>query len=388
MRKLALLFTLSLISIACFAQSQDNARNYFDLPVVVVSPVEPIPFKGTDGKWHINYHLFVSNFSHFDLTLNKVEVKHDGTILKTYIEKDLSDNRIFRSSVPSVTNLPEYKDKKRTIPSGHTAVVFFLLELNDENASIEKLNHNFVFDNEPKIKIYGETNDKKNLLTLEDFSVSVSDHSPIEIGPPLRGGPWRCGNAPGFGSNHQFLLASGGRYTYAQAFGIDFQKIDSDGQILSFRNRDNLKNEEFYGYGAEVLAVADGIIADTVDNIPDNIPTINGKINMPVSFGLKTVAGNFISLDLGDGNFAFYAHLKPGSIKLKTGDKVKKGQVIGRLGNSGNSVGPHLHFHIGNRNLLNGSEGVPFVFSKLKVVDNGKKTKFMEMPMRDSIVYF
>jgi murein DD-endopeptidase MepM/ murein hydrolase activator NlpD len=67
--------------------------------------------------------------------------------------------------------------------------------------------------------------------------------------------------------------------------------------------------------------------------------------------------------------YAFYAHIIPGTITVKVGDQVKKGQVLGRLGNSGNSDAPHLHFHLGDANAPLGSEGIPWVFERFERLD-------------------
>ena len=75
---------------------------------------------------------------------------------------------------------------------------------------------------------------------------------------------------------------------------------------------------------------------------------------------LETVAGNHVNLDLGGGVFAMYAHLQPGSIRVKVGDRVSRGQVLGLVGNSGNSTEPHLHFQLMDRNSPLGSEGLPY----------------------------
>ena len=80
-------------------------------------------------------------------------------------------------------------------------------------------------------------------------------------------------------------------------------------------------------------------------------------------------------IDLGNGNYAFYAHMIPGSQTVKLGDNVSAGQVIGRLGNSGNSTAPHLHFHVGDAPSPLGTEGVPFVIDEYS--DLGIVVKFL-----------
>jgi len=110
------------------------------------------------------------------------------------------------------------------------------------------------------------------------------------------------------------------------------------------------------GFGADVLAVADGTIAAALDDTPDDLA-------QPVA--PEQASGNYVSIDLGGGRFAFYEHLQQGSIRVKTGERVKRGQVIAKLGASGStSIGPHLHFHVADRNSVLGAEGLPFVFSR------------------------
>jgi Peptidase family M23 len=93
-------------------------------------------------------------------------------------------------------------------------------------------------------------------------------------------------------------------------------------------------------------------------SIPDNNPASDTKA---VPINLETVGGNYLILDLRNGFFAFYAHLKPGSLRVNTGDKVHRGQVIASLGNSGNSDAPHLHYHVSDDNSPLGAGGVPYV---------------------------
>jgi murein DD-endopeptidase MepM/ murein hydrolase activator NlpD len=111
-----------------------------------------------------------------------------------------------------------------------------------------------------------------------------------------------------------------------------------------------------------VLAVGDGVIDYVMDGIPENVPQSDGRTIMPVPLTNETVSGNWVSLRLRKGVYAFFAHLQPGSVRVRVGQRVRRGQVIGLVGNSGNSAAPHLHFHLGNANSLNGSDAVPHVY--------------------------
>jgi murein DD-endopeptidase MepM/ murein hydrolase activator NlpD len=120
---------------------------------------------------------------------------------------------------------------------------------------------------------------------------------------------------------------------------------------------DGSRNEQWYGFGADVVAVADGSVAAVFDGMPEQRP---GTPAVGLR-GPRDYSGNHVSLQISPGVWAVYAHLQPGSITVKTGDDVKKGQVIGRLGNSGNSTGPHLHFQLSDGPEITTSNSLPFV---------------------------
>lgn len=178
----------------------------------------------------------------------------------------------------------------------------------------------------------------------------------------MRGEGWLALNGLGNTSDHRrALIIANGKVSIAQRFATDWLLIGEDGQVF---NTDPGENANWYGYGAEVLAVTDAEVVAVQDGIPENVP-LNGKRAVPITY--ETLGGNYIVLELGNGYFAFYAHLQPGSIRVKVGDKVARGEVVGLLGNSGNSDAPHLHFHITDGNSPFGSEGVPYVFEFFEV---------------------
>src|SRR5438067_13300950 len=103
---------------------------------------------------------------------------------------------------------------------------------------------------------------------------------------------------------------------------------------------------------------ADGKVVGMLNDLDDQKP---GKLPDPDTITIDTVDGNHVVLDIGGGYFAFYAHLQKNSVTVRVGDQVKKGAVLGKLGNSGNTSGPHLHFHIMTGPSVLGSDGVPYV---------------------------
>ena len=204
--------------------------------------------------------------------------------------------------------------------------------------------------------------------------------------PPLRGDNWLAGNGPSNSSGHRrALIPIDGRARIAQRFAIDWVRLNADGRTFT---GDAKNNKNYRAYGSDALAVADGTVTEVKDGIPENVP---GENSRAVPITLETVGGNHVILDIGHGRYAFYAHLQPGSLKVKLGDHVKRGQVLGLVGNSGNSTEPHLHFHLSDGNSPLGSEGIPYALesydTKPKADAPATKHK-MEIPAENEIVTF
>jgi Peptidase family M23 len=158
------------------------------------------------------------------------------------------------------------------------------------------------------------------------------------------------------------------RVRSAQSADLALSKIDARGEVLKPGTTvETLATSSFYGYGEDVLAVADGEIAYVQDGIPENVPLVSGEVRPPVPLTAATFPGNMVTLKFGNAFFAYYAHLQPGSIRFKVGHRVRRGDVLGRLGNSGNSVGPHLHFHVGKTSSINGGDGFPQLFDRFQL---------------------
>ncbi len=355
-----------------------QAQTQFGVPVQVEVPIIPMPFKA-DGKYHIAYELHVTNFRAADLTLLRVDVlgeKGSAAALGSYTDKELSD-QLVRPGLLSTT--PD----KRVIGGGLRAVMFIWLTV-DKAASIPSLLHH---------RLTFKTPSSEKELTLDAAQIRVSQNRPVVIGPPLGEGMWVAARGPSNVSGHRrALIPTEGRAFIAQRFAVDLMKVGMDRRVMPDNHQS--KNESWYGYGAEVIAVADSVVVGVKDGLPDNVP-LSPERAVPITS--ETVGGNYVMLRLAEGWYAFYAHLKPNSIRVKVGEKVKKGRIIGLLGNSGNSDAPHLHFHIASAVSPLGAEGLPFLFESFAVLgieafDPLKKSvgdkRALEMPLENEVIRF
>jgi hypothetical protein len=190
--------------------------------------------------------------------------------------------------------------------------------------------------------------------TLEDFPTPVSqDPAPI-LSPPFNGGIWLAGDGPLNNTNHRrSIFAIDGHIYSPERFAIDWIKVGSNGDS---RHDGAAKNENWWGWGEPVLAVAEGDITEVVDEFPDNTPGVLPPVT------IDNIAGNHVILRITQNRFVTYAHLQRGSIKVRPGDHVHSGDVLALLGNSGNTTGAHLHLQVTDRNSVLQSEGVPFTF--------------------------
>lgn len=120
----------------------------------------------------------------------------------------------------------------------------------------------------------------------------------------------------------------------------------------------------YTAYGADILAVAGGTAVSTVNTLNDQVP---GQLPDPSTITLKTILGNHVVVRHRDGRYAAYAHMQKGSVTVEVGDRVRPGQTLGKIGNSGNTSAPHLHFHVTEGRSVLGSSGLPFVVDRFRL---------------------
>ncbi|CAN5451872.1 hypothetical protein BH20ACI1_BH20ACI1_18370 [soil metagenome] len=160
-----------------------------------------------------------------------------------------------------------------------------------------------------------------------------------------------------------------------QRFAFDMLKTDASGKT---HKGDGSQNNDYYAFGQEIIAPANGIVTYMVDGIQDNKPGEMNKMYVP---------GNLVIIKHADGEYSLFAHFKQNSIRVKVGDKLTKGQTIGLCGNSGNSSEPHLHFQVQNAAFFEDEASMKVFFEKITVKRDGKtESKTDYSPVKGDII--
>lgn len=300
---------------------------------------EPSPMKA-DDKYFLVYEIYLTNFMKDIAKINFFQIDNDNK--KSLITLDNIKNSIQPRDIKADKNIFEFSP-------GETKTVFIWIPFEKITDIPKKLTHHITIDS--------TFQNKKYSFNMGSYSIRVNKSFPIIVDSPLRGKNWLAGNAPSNMSDHRrtSMILNGKPY-YAQRYAIDFVQMGKDGKSY---NGDVHKNTSYHCYNQDLLAVANGTVVKIQDGIPENIPNSN-QFATPITE--KTLPGNYIIIDIGNGKYAGYAHVIPGSFKVKVGDHVSLHQVIAKLGNSGNSSEPHLHFQIINNNSFLESNGIPYGF--------------------------
>ena len=336
------------------------------------TPVEPTAF-ASDGRTFLVYELHFQNYSNAPMTLRGIDViNSDSTVPKpvaAFGEAQL--NAVLR---PIGADDLQYHmhpsgDENRRIGAGRSAVAFICLAFDGDAPVPGKLRHRVQLDN-----------------AVTDGPVIGTHGSTLHVlSRPLVGTGWSADNGPGIDSHHRTgLMVAGGSARISRRFALDWKKY-REGAAFSGDARDV---RSYFSYGAKVLAVADGVIVLAKDGLPDNVPRTADGFTPALPITMDNIAGNCVIIDLGGGQFASYYHLQPGSVRVTTGERVRRGAPIARIGNSGDARWPHLHFQVTDSPDVLASEGLPYVFDhyRIKVADTDWQMRTGEFPATPSAV--
>jgi hypothetical protein len=374
MRMRSLIFFAAAVISSCPAIAQKPTAKPvpFPLQLEMRVPFEPTAFPN-GVRMHLLYELHLTNFATSPLYVSRIEVLDTDAAtaepIATFQTEQLA--AIFQT-VGGKTST----DQKNSfaIPDGRTAVIFMTIAFSRDSAIAYRLVHRVV-----------------TTEAVATGAVIGTHHTTLHVlGPPLAGPDWLAADGPGNDpDNHhrRGILIFDGRPVISRRYAVDWKQVKEG---VSFSG-DPLDKRSFYSYGKAVLAVADGRVVTARDGLPDNIPGHNEAFHPAVPITLETVAGNTITIDLGDGQFAYYFHLQPGSLLVKEGERVRRGQVLARVGCSGDAREPHLHFEVTDSSKPIAGEGLPYVIDRYSTISAGGgpgEVHLRELPMNNNLVEF
>jgi hypothetical protein len=367
------------------AAARDDASKTTALKVSAIHA--PFYVKGSDGKAHLEYDLVSTSVVPYPVTLTKVVVMAgDGRKLLT-LEGDALEAR-----TQPLGELNTFSGTREVASSGSVATLMDVKVPPDKVP--ERITHRITYELPPDtpkgLKAIIDS------LTIKGPKLDVSRRPATVIAPPLSGKGWLNLNGCCFttaeGHRSHRLAVDGRRIVTPETFAIDFSQV----QGTRFYKGDGTRNEQYFAYGAKVSSVANGKVVFVRDGLPEQTPNaaivgvertldfggnqvvvriggarISRCVRSPWSHPYRSSAGHgrrklgqVESLSQRCGVYAQYYHLQPGSIDVQKGEHVKTGQLLGKLGNSGNSSGPHLHFGLSTGPEALTSDSLPFVFDR------------------------
>jgi murein DD-endopeptidase MepM/ murein hydrolase activator NlpD len=316
---------------------------------------DPIPFEGSDAAFHVVYEVEVTNFTPLSVTLDSLDVldADRGDVVTTLNGPAIAGRLVVPAKGVSPGSLEAAQQG-----------LYMHLTVPAEGDLPRRIRHR------ARVHLEG------NAISESTSATPVARPSRLVLDPPLRGGRFIAADGCCDSVRHvRATLPLHGQRTAAQRFAIDWEQFDDRGRIYA---GDPTRPSSYVIYGQKVYAVADGSVADVFDELNDSPP---GKL--PPGLTIVQADGNHVVMSIGNGLFALYAHMQRGSIRVKKGDRVHQGDVIGLVGTTGNSSEPHLHFHVtaGPEQLTD--DGVPYAFRPFRTSERVVSTAALDQAIID-----
>ncbi|MEU1520209.1 M23 family metallopeptidase [Streptomyces sp. NPDC005811] len=329
-------------------------------PLTAAVLTRPTPFVATDGRTHLSYELLTTSAlsTRTPVRLDRVDVRDART---HRVIGSLRGRALAQAANPVGDPLPG-ADGYTPAPPAPTPtviqgsqqwIIWLDLALERGRPAPKVLEHRL---SGAVLAASGPSAFKETVQVTR-----TARAAPLNLRPPVRPGTWYssescCGN-----THHRRGLAPiNGRFDVPQRFAIDWYRVGRRGQTWE---GDPARLTSYLSYRQPVVAAAGGRVVEVQDGLPDNTPP-----HAPPIPPIQDTVGNHVTLEVAPGRYLLYAHLHPGSLRVREGDRVAPGQVLGRIGNSGNSTTPHLHFQVMTTAAFFPTDSPPFTFRRFRVV--------------------
>jgi hypothetical protein len=334
-------------------------------PIVSSVVTRPTPVKATDGRFHIVYEVLLTNNQPYTLAVEGFEVRDARTrrVLARLSGPALaanmgplagppeSDPDDAPSNLNPAADLSEQAASEATTTMAASQTLVVWLDVKVSSPRPRRLEHFVVASSRPP--------------PGPQFSFSGligrvrTGGAPVEIGPPVGRGIWVADEGCCINPTHHRRALPGfnGELLAVNRFAIDWVLVDRSHRAWM---GDPTQLSSYLSFRQPLIAAASGRVVGTHDGVPNNPPQGVLTGSPPI----KDFAGNWVSIWMAPRRYLLYAHMVPGSVRVRTGQLVRRGQVIGLLGNSGNTSTPHLHFQVSDRPGFAPVDSVPYVFNR------------------------
>jgi hypothetical protein len=340
---------------------------------------KPAPVATTDGRVHLVYELVLTNMTPAKLRIDTVQVRDARTqhVLLSLRHKALAaDVRPVGGAAAGdpgdsedllgLHNRAAAGSTSRaggvTVTGSQSVIVWLDVSVRNYAAVPDELDHRVIssFVSPPP----GAPSSLHESL----IRVPTGRHRPIVLSPPVGGGDWYASEGCCDPATHHRggLISINGRMLVPQRFAIDWYQLDSSHRAWV---GDPGQLSSYLSYRQPAIAAAPGTVVRTQDGLPNN-PDIPQPPTIPP---IQNTVGNHVVLRVAPGVYLLYGHFQPGSLRVHVGERVRRGQVLGLIGTSGNSTTPHLHFQVMTTPTFFPTDSPPFVFGRFTV--QGRVTK-------------
>jgi hypothetical protein len=344
----------------------------FPLQLEIRVPFEPTAFP-SGPRVYLMYELHLTNYLPMPLSLVRIEALDADAAGAQPIASFEAEQLESMLQPLGGKNLADPKERL-VLAGGQSAIAYMCVTLGPKERIPNKLRHRV------------STADS----ALEGAVIGTHHTKLHVLGPPVEGANWLAADGPSNDEDNHHrrgVVVLDGQAVDSRRYAIDWKQV-TDNASFSGDARDV---HSYYSYGKAVLAVADGRVVAARDGLPDNIPGHGEAFHPAVPITLETITGNTITLDIGDGQFAYYLHLQSGTLRVKAGDQVRRGQVLANIGASGDAREPHLHFEVTTSSKALAGEGVPYLIDRYRsksANDGPIELRIRELPLNNSIVLF
>ena len=312
--------------------------------------------EGSDGLVHLAYVLRLTNVLGEPIKIQSIQ------IVDPFADyREVGMNQVVATDNEDITGkvnpipAPGYLDGKAytsLLKAGASGAMFLDITFPNAGAVPAYISHRITVVQEDK-------SGASQTFVTTDAPVAVDRSNAIVLSPPLRGDGWLDGDTccKQIGGHRWALTPINGRAEPIETFAADILQLRPDGRVFA-GPANELSSYEYYG--ANVYCAGDGTVVEVVRDLKDQIP------GAPVPVPPDEAAGNHVIVAMKQKHYAMYAHLAPNSIQVQVGDAVVAGQVLGKLGNTGSSSAPHLHFQVMDEPSPLAGRGLPFVFDHMQ----------------------